>query len=294
MKMLPQLIVNGLITGGTYALAAIGYSMVYSVLKFANFANGAVAMIGAYLTFLLVTELGIYLPLAFLISILATALLGVATDKIAYKPLRQAPKISSLITAMAISFVLEAVVLLVVGAEYRPFPLPVAEGWRLGSVYITPVQAGILVASVVCVVGLWYILHKTKIGRAMRAVADNPELATINGTDTDRVISAVFAIGAALAAVAGTFVGMDIALNPTMGFNITVKGFAAVVLGGMGNVAGAVLGGLILGMMENAGVWYLAGGDGRWKVTIAYAVLMFILVVKPAGLLGSKEESRVF
>ena len=294
MKMLPQLIVNGLITGGTYALAAIGYSMVYSVLKFANFANGAIAMIGAYLTYLLVTKLGIYLPLAFLISILATALLGVVTDKIAYKPLRHAPKISSLITAMAISFVLEAVVLLVVGAEYRPFPLPVAQGWRLGPIYITPVQTGIIVASTICMLGLWYILHRTRIGKAMRAVADNPELATINGADTDRVISAVFAIGSALAAVAGTFVGMDIALNPTMGFNITVKGFAAVVLGGMGNVAGAVLGGIILGMMENAGVWYLAGGDGRWKATIAYAVLMFILVVKPAGILGSKEESRVF
>ncbi len=294
MKMLPQLLVNGLIAGSTYALAAIGYAMVYSILKFSNFTNGSVAMIGAYLTFVLCTRLGINVALAFVLSMLISALLGVTIDKIAYRPLRRAPKISVLITALALSFVLDAMVLLTTGAAYERFPFPVVEGLRLGMVFITPVQVVCIAASLFFMLSLHFLLSKSRIGKTIRAVADNPELAAITGSNTENVISVVFAIGSALAAAAGTLIGMDTVITPSMGFAITVKGFAGCVLGGMGHINGAILGGLILGMVENLGTWFLAGGDARWKTTFAYIVLMLILLIKPAGILGRKGEAKLF
>jgi len=294
MKVLAQLLVNGLIAGSMYALAAIGYAMVYSILKFANFANGSVAMVGAYLTFVLCTRLGINVVLAFVLSMLISAFLGVVIDKVAYKPLRQAPKISVLITALALSFILDASVLLIMGAEFKRFPFPIVKGLRLGMVFITPVQVICIATSLFFMLSLHFLLTRTRIGKIIRAVADNPELAAINGLNTDNVISIVFAIGSALAAAAGTLIGMDSVISPAMGFVITIKGFAACVLGGMGSINGAILGSLIMGMVENLGTWFLAGGDARWKTTFAYIVLMLILLIKPAGIFGRKGEARVF
>jgi branched-chain amino acid transport system permease protein len=289
-----QLLVNGLIAGGAYALAAIGYAMVYSVLKFVNMANGAIAMIGGYLTFVLFARLGWPLAIALPVSMILTGLLGVAIDKIAYKPLRSAPKIISLITAMACSFILEAVVLLVAGAEWKRFPLEVKTGISIGPVFITQVQAGMLGLTVFFLVALYAFLNFTSLGRNIRAVADNPGLASINGIATENIISVVFFVGSALAAVAGTLIGLDTILSPSMGFNITMVGWAACVLGGMGYVEGAIVGGFVMGLAQNLGVWYLLGGDTRWKMAMAYVVMMVILVVKPAGLLGHKEDAVVF
>ncbi len=268
-----QLLVNSLVTGGAFAMAAIGYAMVYSILKFVNFANGAIAMA---------------------LSMAGAALLGIVIDKVAYRPLRTAPKIICLITAMACSFILEAIMLLVMGAEWKRFPIEVKTGMQIGPVTITTTQAGTIAVTIILVAALYLFLNRTRLGRRIRAVADNPDLASVNGIATENVISTVFGVGSALAAVAGTLIGIDTILSPTMGFNITMAGWAACVLGGMGYIEGAILGGFILGFAQNLGVWYFLGGDTRWKMTIAYAVMIIILVFKPAGLLGHKEDTAVF
>jgi branched-subunit amino acid ABC-type transport system permease component len=294
MNILAQLLVNGLIAGGNYALAAIGYTMVYSILRFINFAHGAVCMVGAYIVFVLaMTGLKINLIVALVLGMLLTALLGVSIEKVAYKPLRQAPKLATLTTAIAISFVLEAGVMIVWGADIKTFQLPVVKGWQVGPALITPVQLIIIASSVVFMLCLYFWLTRTRLGKAIRAVADGLELAEIIGINTDRIISVVFAIGSALAAASGTLMGLDTTLHPTMGFIITIKAFAAVILGGLGNLYGAIVGGFIIGLVENIGVWYLLGGDARWKDSIAYGILILALLFRPGGILGSKEGARV-
>jgi len=291
MELFAQLLVNGLIAGGTYALAAIGYSMVYGALKFINFAHGSVAMVGAYIVFALALT-GLHLPFvpAFLLSMLLTALLGVIIERVAYRPLRRAPKLAPLTTAVAVSFVLDATVMIIFGADIKTFNLPARRGFQLGPVFITPIQVIIIVSSLFLMIGLYLLLNRTKLGKAIRAVADDINLAEVSGMNSDTIISAVFAIGSALAAAAGALIGMDTNLQPTMGFIITVKAFAAVVLGGLGNVYGAIVGGFLIGIAENLGVWYI---PPVWKDTIAYGILILTLFFRPSGIFGKKEEAQV-
>ncbi len=290
MAIFAQLLVNGLIAGGTYALAAVGYSMVYGALKFINFAHGSVAMVGGYITFVLASSV-LHLPLvaAFFLSMVLTAVLGVFVERVAYRPLRHAPKLAPLTTAIAVSFVLDAAVMIVMGADIRSFDLPAERGMQIGPVYITPVQAVIIISSLVLMVFLYVLLNRTKLGKAIRAVADDLNLSEISGMNSNLVISAVFAIGSALAAAAGTLIGLDTNLQPTMGFIITVKAFAAVVLGGLGNVYGAIAGGFLIGIAENLGVWYI---PPVWKDTIAYGILILALFLRPAGLFAKKEQTQ--
>ena len=289
MEILAQLLINGLIAGGTYALAAIGYSMVYGALKFINFAHGSVAMVGAY--FVLGLAIGrLHMPLvpAVALAMLLTALLGVIIERVAYRPLRGAPKLAPLTTAIAVSFVLDALVMIVAGADIKTFSLPSQRGYEIGSIFITPVQIVIIVVSVVAMACVYVLMNRTKLGKAIRAVADDANLAEVTGMDADLVISAVFAIGSALAALAGALIGLDTNLQPTMGFNITVKAFAAVVLGGLGSVPGAIVGGFLIGVAENLGVWFI---PPVWKDTIAYGILILMLFLKPSGIFGKKEEA---
>jgi len=290
VEILAQLLVNGLIAGGTYALAAIGYSMVYGVLKFINFAHGSVAMVGAYIAFVLASRmLKLPLALAFFLSMLLTALVGVLAERVAYRPLRKAPKLASLTTAIALSFVLDAAVMIVMGADIRSFNLTELKSYKIGPVYITPIQGLIILASLVFMGGLYLLLTYTKLGKAIRAVADGISLAEISGINSNLVISAVFAIGSALAAASGALIGMDTNLQPTMGFIITVKAFAAVVLGGLGNVYGAIAGAFLIGIAENLGVWYI---QPVWKDSIAYGILILALFFRPSGIFGKKEEAQ--
>jgi branched-chain amino acid transport system permease protein len=289
VEILAQLLVNGLIAGGTYALAAIGYSMVYGVLKFINFAHGSVAMVGAYIAFVLASRwLKLPLALAFFLSMLLTALVGVLAERVAYRPLRKAPKLASLTTAIALSFVLDAAVMIVMGADIRSFNLTGLKSYRIGPVFITPIQGLIIVTSLVIMAGLYVLLTYTKLGKAIRAVADGTSLAEISGINSNLVISAVFAISSALAAASGALIGMDTNLQPTMGFIITVKAFAAVVLGGLGNLYGAIAGAFLIGIVENLGVWYI---QPVWKDSIAYGILILALFFRPAGIFGKKEEA---
>jgi branched-chain amino acid transport system permease protein len=290
MSLLAQLLVNGLIAGGTYALAAVGYSMVYGALKFINFAHGSVAMVGAYLAYGLALSL-LHIPLvpAVFLAMILTALLGVLIERVAYRPLRQAPKLAPLTTAIAVSFALDAAVMIVAGADIKTFNLPAQRGYELGPVLITPVQIVIILASLLLMVCLYLLLSRTKLGKAIRAVADDIALAEVAGMDSNLVISAVFAIGSALAAAAGALIGLDTNLQPTMGFIITVKAFAAVVLGGLGNVPGAIVGGFLIGVTENLGVWFI---PPVWKDTIAYGILIVMLFFRPSGIFGKKEEAQ--
>jgi len=291
MEIFAQLLVNGLIAGGTYALAAIGYTMVYSILKFINFAHGSVAMVGAYIAFFFsMNFLHVPFVLAFGLSMLFTALLGVAIERLAYRPLRASPKLATLTTAIAVSFVLDAGVMMLMGADIKSYALPVVRGTKIGPVLITPVQGIIIVSSLVFMAGLHVLLTYTKLGKGIRAVADDMRLAQVSGINANVVISVVFAIGSALAAASGTLIGMDTNLQPTMGFIITVKAFAAVVLGGLGNVYGAIVGGFVIGIVENLGVWVI---PPVWKDTIAYGIMILVLLLRPAGLFGRKEAAGV-
>jgi branched-chain amino acid transport system permease protein len=290
MSILAQILINGLIAGGTYALAAIGYSMVYGALKFINFAHGSVAMVGAYIVFgLAVSLFDMPLVAAVLLSMVLTGLLGVLIERVAYRPLRRAPKLAPLTTAIGVSLVLDALVMIVAGADIKTFKLPAQKGYQIGPVFITPVQIVIIATSLLMMVLLYLLMGRTKLGKAIRAVADDINLAEIAGMNSNLVISAVFFVGSALAAVAGALIGLDTNLQPTMGFIITVKAFAAVVLGGLGSIPGAIVGGFLIGIAENVGVWFI---PPVWKDTIAYGILILMLFVRPRGIFGKKEQTQ--
>lgn len=283
-----QLIVNGIIAGATYAVAAIGYHMVYGALKFVNFAHGSVAVFGAYIAWSL--SVGFFqLPLvpAFVLAVILTALLGMFIERVAYRPLRSAPKLAPMASAMAVALMLDATTMMVIGSDLKRFDIPVAQGLQLGPVLVTEVQLAILGTSLLFLVVVWLLLSLTRLGKSIRAVADNPDLAEACGINSNRVISATFGIGSALAAGAGILIGMDVALQPTMGFVIMVKSYAAVVLGGLGNVVGAVIGSFTIGLAENIGVWVI---PPVWKDAIAYGILILGLLIRPTGLFGKKEE----
>ena len=247
-------------------------------------------MVGAYFVYgLAVSRLNLPLLPAVLLSMLLTAFLGMLIERVAYRPLRHAPKLAPLTTAIAVSFVLDALVMIIAGADIKTFSLPAQRGYKIGPVYITPVQIVIIVTSLVAMVALYVLLKRTKLGKAIRAVADDGNLAEVSGMNANLVISAVFAIGSALAALAGALIGLDTNLQPTMGFNITVKAFAAVVLGGLGSVPGAIVGGFLIGIAENLGVWFI---PSVWKDTIAYGILILMLFFRPNGIFGKKEETQ--
>ena len=278
-----------MVAGGSYALLAVGYTLVYGVLGFINFAHGDVAMVGAYLTLVLAASAGLPLPAAVLLAMVATAALGVGIERVAYRPLRRAHRLAPLISAIAVSLALESAAVLLWGAEVRTFRLPVATGWQLGPFLITPVQVVILVTACLAMVLLQLLLTRTALGKAIRATADNLPVAAVVGIDTNRVIAAVFALGSALAALAATLLALEANLHPTVGVLMGVKAFAAVVLGGIGSVPGALVGGLAIGIAENLGVWHL---PTVWKDAIAYAILALTLLVRPQGLFGTREAAE--
>lgn len=287
-SVLLQLLVNGIIAGATYAIAAIGYHMVYGALKFVNFAHGSVAVFGAYIAWSLSSKfLHLGLVPSFILAVILTALLGVVIERLAYKPLRNAPKLAPMATAMAVALMLDATTMMVIGSDVKRFDIPITQGIQLGSVFITPVQLIILATTLVVMVFVWFLNSMTKLGKSIRAVADNPELAEMCGINSNVTISATFGIGSGLAAIAGILIGMDVALQPTMGFVIMVKSYAAVVLGGLGNVVGAVIGSFMIGLAENIGVWVI---PPVWKDVISYGILILLLFIRPTGLFGKKEE----
>jgi branched-chain amino acid transport system permease protein len=289
MDMLPQLLVNGLISGSNYAMVAAGYAMVYSILKMMNFAHGYVVMVGAYLAYAFIVWLGLNLVLSFLLSMLISGILGFGIERIGYRPLRKAARLAPLMTAIGISLLLESIAMLIWGADIRAYPRPIEAGYYLLGARITPVQVSIIGAALVFMLSMHWLINKTPLGVAVRATSDDLEMTSMMGIDSNRVISIVFVIGAALAAVSGILVGYEADLQPTIGLVVTIKAFAAVILGGLGSIYGAILGGLLIGFAENLGVWFI---PAVWKDAIAYVILLAILLVKPSGLLGERYEAE--
>ena len=306
MDILLQQIINGLVLGSVYALVALGYTMVYGIINLINFAHGEVLMVGALSSWTIITVLAdVALPgwLKLLISlafaVVVCAALNFAIEKIAYRPLRNAPRLAPLITAMGMSLLLQTLAMIIWKPNYKPYPILLpSEPFVIGGAVINVTQILILVVTGVTLVGLTWLVNRTKLGRAMRATAENPRVAALMGVKPDMVISATFVIGAALAALAGVMYAANYgSVQHTMGFLPGLKAFTAAVFGGIGNLAGAVVGGVLLGLIEALGAGYigtLTGGvlGSNYQDIFAFIVLILVLTVRPQGLLGERVADR--
>jgi branched-chain amino acid transport system permease protein len=285
-----QQVVFGLTLGCLYSLLAIGYTMVYGVLRLINFAHGDLLMVSAYIAFFGIVMFHIPWPLVFLVSILLTGLLGIMIDRGAYKPLRKSPRISALITAIGVSFLLENLGLVIIGGRPKSFPKPeIFDGiFSLGSVLIPWLSLWILGITAVLLVLVMIVVRRTRVGMAMRALSRDVETVRLMGIDADRVISFTFALGSTLAAAGGIMWCMRYpALEPFMGVIPGLKAFVAAVLGGIGNVAGAALGGLLLGVAEILIVAIKPEWSG-YRDAIAFGILIVILLTRPTGIMGEE------
>ena len=305
MSFFLQELVNGITTGALYSLVALGFSMVYGVLKLLNFAHGDLYMIGAYVGFFVIqwfggaANIGIPVPLLlgimFLLAAGVSGGLGVAIERFAYRPLRDAPRIAPLITAIGISFFLENAVLLLFGAQYRIYNTPefisLSSGIRIGSVTIDTVQIMVLVLSAALMAGLQLLVNRTTWGKQVRAVAADREAAEMLGINVNFTISMTFFLGSALAGVAGVMGGLLFnQVTNTIGFIIGLKAFTAAVVGGIGSLPGAMLGGLLIGVAESFTIGYISS---TYSNLLVFALLIIVMLVRPSGLLGQAQLQKV-
>ena len=308
MDVLLQQIINGLVLGSMYALVALGYTMVYGIINLINFAHGEVLMVGALTSW---TAIGlmkdampgapgwVILVLATLIACVVAAALNFAIEKIAYRPLRNSPKLAPLITAIGMSILLQTLAMIIWKPNYKAYPtlLP-STPVNIGGAVITPTQIMILAVTAISLALLMWLVNSTKLGRAMRATAENPRVAALMGVKPDMVISATFIIGAVLAAIAGVMYASNYGTaQHSMGFIPGLKAFTAAVFGGIGNLSGAVIGGILLGLIESIGSGYigdLTGGvlGSHYTDIFAFIVLIIVLTLRPSGLMGERVADR--
>ncbi|ETJ01614.1 MAG: Branched-chain amino acid ABC transporter, permease protein [Streptococcus parasanguinis DORA_23_24] len=289
--MLQQL-VNGLILGSVYALLALGYTMVYGIIKLINFAHGDIYMMGAFIGYFLINSFQMNFFVALIVAMLATAILGVVIEFLAYRPLRHSTRIAVLITAIGVSFLLEYGMVYLVGANTRAFPQAIQTvRYDLGPVSLTNVQLMILAISLILMILLQVIVQKTKMGKAMRAVSVDSDAAQLMGINVNRTISFTFALGSALAGAGGVLIGLYYnSIEPLMGMTPGIKAFVAAVLGGIGIIPGAALGGFVIGLLET---FATAIGLSDFRDAIVYAILIVILLIRPAGILGKNVKEKV-
>lgn len=293
MDQLLQQLLNGISLGSIYALIALGYTMVYGIINLINFAHGDIYMIGAYIGFALTTYFHIGFIPALIISMLLCALLGMAIEKIAYKPIRNSTRIAALITAISVSLFLEYGTMYFVKADTRTFPavLPDNSISLFGNLIINIRDVYIIIITILLMAVLQYVIHRTKVGKAMRAVSLDREAAQLMGVNVDRTISYTFAIGSSLAGAAGVLVGVYYnSINPLMGIMPGLKAFIAAVIGGIGVIPGAMFGGYFLGITETMVSAY---GNSLYKDAVAFAILILILLIKPNGILGRNNKEKV-
>ena len=308
MDVLLQQVINGLVLGSMYALVALGYTMVYGIINLINFAHGEVLMVGALCSWSMIGWLQPLLPntpgwvillLSMVVACVAAAALNLAIEKIAYRPLRNAPKLAPLITAIGMSILLQTLAMILWKPNYKPYPtlLP-STPIPIGDAVITPTQLMILAVTAMALAVLSWLVNATSLGRAMRATAENPRVASLMGVKPDVVISATFVIGAVLATIAGVMWASNYGtVQHAMGFLPGLKAFTAAVVGGIGNLAGAVVGGLLLGLIESIGSGYLGeltGGvlGSQYSDIFAFLVLILVLTLRPSGLLGERVADR--
>ncbi|MGC4060957.1 MAG: branched-chain amino acid ABC transporter permease [Aquabacterium sp.] len=300
-----QQLINGLVQGSMYALVALGYTMVYGIVNLINFAHGEVLMVGALVSWTIVTWLEGSMPgwalllLSLVVSMLSCMALNYLIEKLAYRPLRNAPRLAPLITAMGMSLLLQTLAMIIWKPDYKPYPILLPdEPYDIMGASINMVQILILGVTAATLAGLMALIHGTKLGRAMRATAENPRVAQLMGVQPDKVISATFVIGAALASLAGVMWAANYgSVQHTMGFLPGLKAFTAAVFGGIGNLGGAMLGGILLGIIEAMGAGYigdLTGGvlGSNYQDIFAFAVLIIVLTLRPQGLLGERVADR--
>ncbi|NLZ68003.1 MAG: branched-chain amino acid ABC transporter permease [Spirochaetales bacterium] len=298
-----QHLTNGLTLGGIYALIALGYTMVYGILKFINFAHVDILMVGAYVGMFAFNFLrgdatfGVWTIVAFFLAMIISAafaaFLGMFIEKVAYKPLRKAARLAPLLSAIGVSFILSNGAAWLWGTQSRKLDYPFANNpINLWGITVTPHQFLILGVSIVMMISLKLFVDKTKLGKAMRATSLDQDTSQLMGINVNMVISLTFAIGSALAAVGGMLIALDYKCYPTLGTMTGLKAFVAAVVGGIGNISGAMLGGILLGILETFGVAMLGIPQG-YKDTIAFVILIFVLLLKPEGILGKVEKEKV-
>ncbi|MES2183501.1 MAG: branched-chain amino acid ABC transporter permease [Pseudomonadota bacterium] len=308
MDILLQQVINGLVQGSVYALVALGYTMVYGIINLINFAHGEVLMVGALTSWSIIGLMQESMPWApgwlvllvsLVIACIVAAVLNFTIEKLAYRPLRNAPKLAPLITAIGMSILLQTLAMIIWKPNYKTYPTLVpGQPFTIGGAIMTPTQVLILGLTAVCLAVLVWLVNYTKLGRAMRATAENPRVAALMGVKPDMVISATFVIGAVLAAIAGVMYAANYGTaQHTMGFLPGLKAFTAAVFGGIGNLGGAVLGGILLGLIESIGAGYigtLTGGvlGSNYADIFAFVVLIVVLTLRPSGLLGERVADR--
>ena len=287
-----QTLISGLSLGSIYALIALGYTMVYGIAKMLNFAHGDVIMIGAYAGIVAVAQIGLPPLVAIILSVVFCALLGMLIEFLAYKPLRQAPPLSVLITAIGVSYFLQNIALIIFGSQQKAYPKVVElPKYHFGEISVDGITLLTLGVTAVIMIALTFFINCTKLGKAMRAVSEDKAAASLMGISVNKTITLTFAIGSALAAFASIFYGMSyVYIKPTTGAMPGIKAFTAAVFGGIGSIPGAMLGGILLGMIEQFSKTYIST---LWADAIVFGVLVIVLVVKPTGLLGKKISEKV-
>jgi len=284
-----QLIINGLVAGSIYVLIALGFTVIYRTVKFFHFAHGVVYAAGAYIAYTFAISLGINATISFFLAAILAGLLGIIIDRLVYNPLRKrkAPNLVFLIASFGIFIFIQNLLQLIYGAQILTLRTgPVKEGHHFFGAVITDTQILILVVSIALCFGLWLFIKKTKLGKAMRAVADDRIAASAVGINPERIILAAFAIGSALAGAAGILISLETNIEPTMGMNAILKGIIASIIGGIGSIPGAMFGGLFLGIAENLGIWKISAS---WKDCIAFVILIIFLLFRPGGIMGVKS-----
>jgi neutral amino acid transport system permease protein len=283
-----QLIINGLVIGSIIAITAIGLSMIYKTLHFVNFAHGDIVTFAAYIALFANTSSGIHLVCAFLVAVLATILLGVFMERVVWLPMRRknATRTTLIIISIGFALVLRNAIIFVWGGDTKGYDIPVRRGFDLFGATITPNQVLVIVAAVILMFFLHYILSRTMIGKAMRALSDNIDLARISGIDVDRTILWTWVIGLGLAASGGVLYGLVTAIRPSMGWFLLLPMFAAIVLGGIGNPYGTIAGGMIIGLSQELSTAVL---PTEYKFAVSFVVMTVVLLIKPEGLFGGTK-----
>lgn len=297
MDIFLQQVANGLTIGMIYALIALGYSLVYGIIQLVNFAHGEIFMVGAYFALVALALTGALsstfaLPIAILFAMAGTALIGFFIERFAYRPLRQAPRLAPLITAIGMSFLLQNAVMIIFGPADKSFPsLIEIKRHTVGALSLTNLQIIIIITAIVLMLGLSFFVMRTKTGKAMRALADDLQAASLMGIPVNKIIAITFIIGSSLAGAGGVLFGLYYnTINFHDGYMAGLKAFTAAVLGGIGNIPGAMVGGILIGVVEGLGAGYLSS---EWKNVFAFFILILILLFRPQGLMGTRVIKKV-